>query len=190
MADLDADGLRTIARQVRAVVNMTPAALGNWLKASERQSVGMTHEGEKVTGPGEQETVGRATGRRILALQSRKAAELNDDDVAATRKVVGCVHRHMKQRPDGDATETRWRKSLMKWGHDPLKRLRRPSVTRAMNTGGACVPPASVDSVHATTRELNMGKRQLKRGQDRPEVVAADKKVCDTAERILAGVAG
>lgn len=35
-----------------------------------------------------------------------------------------------------------------------------------------------------------MGKRQLKRGQDRPEVVAADKKVCDTAERILAGVAG
>jgi len=189
MADLDADGLRTIARQFRAVVNTPPAAFGDWLKTSESQSVGVTHKGEKVTGPGEQETVGDAMRRRILALQSRKAAELNDDDVAAMRKVVGCVHRHMRQRPDGDVTETRRRKSLMKWGHDPLKQLRRPSVTRAMDTGGACVPPASVDSVHATTKELNMGKRQLKRGQDRTEVVAADKKVCDTAERILAAIA-
>lgn len=92
MADLDADELRTIARQFRAVVNMTPAALGDWLKTLESQSVGMTHEGEKVTGPGEQKTVGHAMRRRILALQSRKAAELNDDDVAAMRKVVGCVH--------------------------------------------------------------------------------------------------
>ena len=37
------------------------------------------------------------------------------------RKVVGYVHRHMTQRPKGDVTDTNWRKSLMNWGHDPLK---------------------------------------------------------------------
>jgi len=121
MADPDAEERRSIVREFRAVVNMTPAALGDWLKTAESQSVGMTHEGEKVTGPGEQEAVGHAMGRHILALRSKKAAELDDNDFAAMRKVVGYVHRHMKQRPDGDVTETRWRKSLMNWGHDPLK---------------------------------------------------------------------
>jgi hypothetical protein len=38
------------------------------------------------------------------------------------RKVVGYVHRHLAQRPDGDVTDTAWRHSLMNWGHDPLKR--------------------------------------------------------------------
>jgi len=37
------------------------------------------------------------------------------------RKVVGYVHRHMAQRPAGDIEHTRWRKSLMNWGHDPMK---------------------------------------------------------------------
>jgi len=29
--------------------------------------------------------------------------------------------RHLAQRPDGDVEHTRWRYSLMNWGHDPLK---------------------------------------------------------------------
>jgi len=37
------------------------------------------------------------------------------------RKVTGYVHRHMAQRPSGDVEHTRWRYSLMNWGHDPLK---------------------------------------------------------------------
>ena len=36
------------------------------------------------------------------------------------RKVVGYVHRHLAQRPGGDIRHTRWRWSLMNWGHDPL----------------------------------------------------------------------
>lgn len=36
-------------------------------------------------------------------------------------KVVGYVHRHLAQRPDGDVEHTRWRYSLMNWGHDPLE---------------------------------------------------------------------
>jgi hypothetical protein len=31
------------------------------------------------------------------------------------------VHRHLAQRPSGDVRETRWRYSLMNWGHDPLE---------------------------------------------------------------------
>lgn len=36
------------------------------------------------------------------------------------RKVVGYVRRHLAQRPSGDVEDTRWRYSLMNWGHDPL----------------------------------------------------------------------
>lgn len=48
------------------------------------------------------------------------AAELERDH-AHMRKVVGYVHRHLAQRPSGDVTGTRWRHSLLNWGHDPLK---------------------------------------------------------------------
>ena len=121
MAELDADERRTIAHDFKSVVNMSPAVLRSWLDTPESQGVGMTHEGEKVTEPGKDEAVGHEMGRRILDLRAKKAADLDDDDYAAMRKVVGYVHRHMKQRPEGDVTETRWRKSLMNWGHDPLK---------------------------------------------------------------------
>jgi len=33
--------------------------------------------------------------------------------------VIGYVHRHAAQRPNGDVTQTRWRFSLMNWGYDP-----------------------------------------------------------------------
>ena len=36
-------------------------------------------------------------------------------------KVVGYVHRHLKQRPKGDTAETNWAYSLKNWGHDPAK---------------------------------------------------------------------
>ncbi len=38
------------------------------------------------------------------------------------RKVSGFVKRHLAQRPDKEGIEgSRWRYSLMNWGHDPLK---------------------------------------------------------------------
>lgn len=36
------------------------------------------------------------------------------------RKVVGYVRRHWAQQPENIVT-SRWRYSLMNWGHDPLK---------------------------------------------------------------------
>ncbi|SHN21933.1 DUF3140 domain-containing protein [Actinacidiphila paucisporea] len=93
-------------------VNMTPGELEKWLATEESRGVGQSDGGESV---------GHASGRRIVDLLRTKKADLDDDDVAHMRKVTGYVHRHIKQRPGGDVTGTRWRYSLMNWGHDPLK---------------------------------------------------------------------
>ncbi|SNT55839.1 DUF3140 domain-containing protein [Actinacidiphila glaucinigra] len=93
-------------------VNMTAAQLEKWLATDESKSVDQSDGGESV---------GHASGRRIVTLLRTNKGDLSDDDLAHMRKVVGYVHRHVKQRPGGDVTETRWRYSLMNWGHDPLK---------------------------------------------------------------------
>ena len=102
------------------VVNMTQAALRTWLDSEESRSVGMKPGGGRFSEPGGDESVGHHMGGRILEIRERKQAELTDADYADMRKVIGYVHRHGKQRPEGDVTDTRWRHSLMNWGHDPL----------------------------------------------------------------------
>lgn len=109
------------AQEFDDAVNMTPAELKRWLASEDSQSVGMTKDGEKVTAPGKAEAVGHHMGERICEIKATKRADLTDDDYADMRKVVGYIHRHMAQRPNGDVSNTRWRKSLMNWGHDPAK---------------------------------------------------------------------
>ena len=106
--------------EFKAVVNMTPAALKKWLAGEDSQTVGMLPGGGKKAAAGAGESVGHHMGERILALKAAKAVALTDADLADMRKVVGYVKRHMAQRPEGDVSDTRWRKSLMNWGHDPL----------------------------------------------------------------------
>ncbi|MDQ0716872.1 hypothetical protein QFZ55_006324 [Streptomyces luteogriseus] len=55
-----------------------------------------------------------------MAILRAKRGDLTDDDYRHIRKVVGCVRRHLTQRPSGDVRDSRWRYSLMNWGHDPL----------------------------------------------------------------------
>ncbi|MFE9681303.1 DUF3140 domain-containing protein [Streptomyces sp. NPDC006285] len=100
-------------REFGDAVNMTPGSLKKWLDTDDSKSVGQSD--------GDGESVGHASGRRIVELLEKKKADLTDDDVAHMRKVVGYVHRHLKQQPSGDVTDTRWRYSLMNWGHDPKK---------------------------------------------------------------------
>jgi hypothetical protein len=94
-------------------VNMTASELEKWLETEQAQSVGQKQDGGESTG--------HASGRRIVELQRTHKADLTEDDAAHMRKVVGYVHRHLAQRPDGDVTETPWRSSLMNWGHDPTR---------------------------------------------------------------------
>ena len=111
---MDIDDHDAIERAFREAVNMAPVELERWLGTDESRSVGMRHEGDT-------ESVGHESGRRIIEIKRTKKADLSDDDYAEMRRVVGYVHRHMAQKPDGDVTDTRWRHSLMNWGHDPLK---------------------------------------------------------------------
>jgi hypothetical protein len=108
------DEKMNIRREFQSAVNMAPKELEAWLGTEESRSVGWTRQGER-------EAVGHQSGRRIVELKRRKVAELCDDDYAHMRKVIGYVHRHLAQRPNGDVSATRWRHSLMNWGHDPLK---------------------------------------------------------------------
>ncbi|MEW1905211.1 MULTISPECIES: DUF3140 domain-containing protein [unclassified Streptomyces] len=96
----------------KEAVNMTAGRLEKWLETEESKKVGQSKNGD--------EGVGHASGRRIVELLRTKKGDLDDDDIAHMRKVTGYIHRHLKQRPKGDVTDTPWRYSLMNWGHDPL----------------------------------------------------------------------
>jgi Protein of unknown function (DUF3140) len=112
--ELDDDQKRDVRTQFGGAVNMSAAQLRTWLESDESRSVGDT------SGKGEEST-GHEMGRHIVELRGKHVADLDDGDYARMRKIVGYVHRHLAQRPKGDVTETRWRYSLMNWGHDPLK---------------------------------------------------------------------
>ncbi len=92
---------------------MTPAELQKWLQTTESKDVGQKSDGGESTG--------HESGRRIVELLRKKKSELDDDDYAHMRKVVGYAHRHLAQRPNGDIEDSAWRYSLMNWGHDPCK---------------------------------------------------------------------
>ena len=101
-------------REFREAVNMAPAKLAKWLESEESRSVGQDS--------GDGEATGHKMGERIVEIKRTKAADLDEDDYAAMKKVVGYVHRHLKQGgPKKNVETSRWRYSLMNWGHDPTK---------------------------------------------------------------------
>ncbi|MFF7856323.1 DUF3140 domain-containing protein [Streptomyces sp. NPDC007904] len=99
--------------EFRELVNMKPDDLEQWLETEESRSAGQHKDGGESTG--------HASGRRIAGILRAKRDDLSDDDYAHMRKVVGYIHRHLAQRPSGDVRDSRWRHSLMNWGHDPLE---------------------------------------------------------------------
>ncbi|MBW6434037.1 DUF3140 domain-containing protein [Actinoplanes hulinensis] len=109
MADTD------VYADFRDAVNMTAGELREWLGTEESKTVGQS------SSPGT-EPVGHHSGRKIVGILGKKKTELTEADEQHMRKVVGYVHRHTAQRPDGDVADSRWRHSLMNWGHDPLKK--------------------------------------------------------------------
>ncbi|KTS12101.1 DNA-binding protein [Methylobacterium indicum] len=105
----------------REAVNMSPGELEKWLDSEESRSVGWSDGAKKESAKGG-ESVGHHQGRRIVEIKHTKKADLTDDDYADMRKVAAYVKRHLAQGgPKEDAETSRWRYSLMNWGHDPLK---------------------------------------------------------------------
>ena len=104
---------KEIINEFQSVVNMTPKELESWLKTENSKAVGQKD--------GDKESIGHQSGRRIVDLLQTKKSEYTDDDLSHMKKVASYVHRHSAQKPSGDIEDTRWRYSLMNWGHDPLK---------------------------------------------------------------------
>lgn len=94
---------------------MTASELSEWLETPESLSVGW----KGVSGT-LRESVGHASGRRIVDILAKRRSELTDEDYSQMRRVVGFVRRHRAQEP-ANPVSSRWRYSLMNWGHDPLK---------------------------------------------------------------------
>ena len=117
----DADG-GDVLKEFKKLVNMTPGQLEKFLHTKDSTTVGFKKEGKG-------ESVGHASGRRIIEIKGKKAADLSKDDVKHMKKVIGYINRHCAQGPahKTDVKESKWRYSLMNWGHDPMK-------------GGGCGP--------------------------------------------------
>lgn len=100
--------------EFKELVNMTASEIERWLQTDDSKEVGQKDDGGESTG--------HQSGRRIVRILGKKKADSSDDDIEHMRRVVSYIKRHTAQRPDGDVSETRWRYSLMNWGHDPLKK--------------------------------------------------------------------
>jgi hypothetical protein len=111
----DAEERVELRKAFREAVNMSPSELEDWLETEASQSVGHTPDGAD-------ESAGHASGRRIVAIRRKTVDDLTEADHDHMKKVVGYVRRHLAQGgPDEDVATSRWRRSLMNWGHDPLK---------------------------------------------------------------------
>jgi hypothetical protein len=100
-----------------AAVNMSATEIEHWLERDESREVGW----KGADGKGDGESIGHASGREIVRIKSAKVSDFTQADYDHMRKVVGYVARHSKQRP-ADPEHSRWRYSLMNWGHDPMKK--------------------------------------------------------------------
>lgn len=104
----------SIRAEFEREVNMGAAELTRWLATEESKSVGQDS--------GDGSSIGHHSGEQIVQLLHQQAADLSADDEQFMHRVHSYISRHSAQRPQGDIEHTRWRYSLMNWGHDPLKK--------------------------------------------------------------------
>jgi hypothetical protein len=102
-----------VHEEFQEVVNMDANELKEWLETDESKSVGQSDGGG--------ESKGHESGRRIVEILQKDDEDIGRDDVDHMRRVVSYVHRHQAQEPEEGVEDSRWRYSLMNWGHDPLK---------------------------------------------------------------------
>lgn len=102
-----------VAEEFRELVNMSPKELEKWLETNESKSVGQSDVGR--------ESKGHESGRRIVEIERKNQSEYTDEDTDHMRKVTSYINRHRAQPPEQNVEDSKWRYSLMNWGHDPLK---------------------------------------------------------------------
>ena len=108
-----ADDRQQVIEEFDEAINMTPKEIEEWLQTEESKSVGQSDGGG--------ESKGHESGRRIVEIRRKKKSDYTEDDVEHMKRVNGYVKRHLGQGPKNDVEDSKWRYSLMNWGHDPLK---------------------------------------------------------------------
>lgn len=104
-----------VETQFAEAVNMGATELKKWLDGEESKSVGAKSDGGG-------ESTGHESGRRIVEILEKRKSDRDDEDEAQMKRTVAYVHRHLAQKPSKESIEdSKWRYSLMNWGHDPLK---------------------------------------------------------------------
>jgi hypothetical protein len=102
-----------VVEEFDEAVNMSPKELEEWLETEESKEVGQKD--------GRSESKGHGSGRKIVEILGKNNSDYTDEDLDHMRKVVSYIHRHQAQKPNSDVEDSKWRYSLMNWGHDPLK---------------------------------------------------------------------
>jgi Protein of unknown function (DUF3140) len=102
-----------VIQEFDEAVNMTRKELEEWLQTDKSKSVGQSGGGG--------ESKGHESGRKIVEILGKNKTDYSSDDIDHMRRVVSYVHRHQSQKPEGDVKNSNWRRSLLNWGHDPLK---------------------------------------------------------------------
>ena len=96
----------------RDLVNMSPSEIEDWLDTEESKSVGDS---------GDASSTGRASGKRIVKIKRTNKDDIKDDQWDHMATVIGYIKRHCTQGgPDDSVENSKWRYSLMNWGHDPM----------------------------------------------------------------------
>ena len=107
------DDRQRIIEEFEEAVNMTPKELEDWLQSDESKSVGQSDGGG--------ESKGHESGRKIVEILGKNKSDYTDEDVEHMKRVNAYVKRHLGQGPKNDIENSKWRYSLMNWGHDPLR---------------------------------------------------------------------
>jgi hypothetical protein len=100
-----------VAQEFDEAVNMGHEELEEWLKTEESKEVGQKDGGD--------ESRGHESGRKIVEILGKNKSDYTEEDIDHMRRVVSYVHRHQAQGPKGSVEDSKWRYSLMNWGHDP-----------------------------------------------------------------------
>ncbi|WP_019503687.1 HVA1 family protein [Pleurocapsa sp. PCC 7319] len=103
-----------ILQDFQEAVNMSSRDLQQWLKTEQSKSVGQKKDEDS-------EAIGHKSGKQIVEILERHQSNYTDSDFSHMKRVISYVHRHLAQKPSGNIDDSRWRYSLMNWGHDPLK---------------------------------------------------------------------
>ncbi|MGL5873121.1 MAG: DUF3140 domain-containing protein [Xenococcaceae cyanobacterium] len=107
------DEQKQTLEEFQEVVNLTCEELQKWLTTQESNLVGQKKD--------ENESIGHKSGKHILEILNKEESEYTKEDFEHMQKVISYVRRHSAQKPSHDIEHSRWRYSLMNWGHDPLK---------------------------------------------------------------------